>query len=345
MNSGNDFILTISELEIGYFNQKKISSVFKNISLSVREGELIALIGRNGVGKSTLLKTIARINRFVNGEIQINNRPINQYTLKEWAKKISFVSTDPVYISNLTVRELVSLGRHPYTNWMFSLSEKDRNIINKSINTVRINDLEFKNIDEISDGERQRALIARTLAQNTDIIILDEPTAYLDLPNRFEIIYLLHELSKNKQKTIIFSSHDLNLAISLADKIWLMEGASIFEGAPEDLVLNGTFEHIFDNSLINFDKITGQIKLIRESIDEIYVSGSGNAYIWTKKAVERLNFNISKNSNSLIKVYITEKQKKLIWELEINGKKFVYNNIYELNLHLNQIKIFKNEQC
>ena len=334
----NEIILDISDLEIGYLKQKKKLPVFKDISLSARKGELIALIGKNGIGKSTLLKTLARINNLLSGEIYIKNKSILKYTLKEWAKTISYVSTDPVRISNLTVKELVTLGRHPYTNWKFSLNEEDHNIIDQSISIVKIEDLELKNIDEISDGERQRALIARTLAQNTDIIILDEPTAYLDLPNRFEIIHLLHELSRNEQKTIIFSSHDLNLAISLADRIWLMEGEKIFEGAPEDLVLNGAFEHIFDNSIISFDKSTGQIKMVRNNMNEVFVNGSGNAYSWTKKAIERLNFKISDNNKCIIKVNITEKQDKLQWELEINGKKFAYNNIYELNLHLNQIK-------
>ncbi len=339
MDNDTDKILRISDLEIGYFHNKKRTSVFNNISLSARKGELVGLIGKNGIGKSTLLKTIARLNKRLAGEIFLNNKKILDYDLREWAKNISFVSTDPLNISNLTVKELISLGRHPYTNWMFLLSKFDEEIINKAISLVKINHLVSKNIDEISDGERQRVLIARALAQNTDIIILDEPTAFLDLPNKYEIIHLLHELSKNEWKTIIFSSHDLNISITEADKIWLMDDKNIYEGAPEDLVLNGIFEHLFDNSLVNFDKTTGEVKLSRKQISEIYLTGSGNGFFWTKRALERLNYQVNEKINNPVKVNISSSGKKFIWELELNKKKFAFNSIYELNLHLKQLDI------
>ncbi|MFC2138121.1 ABC transporter ATP-binding protein [Bacteroidota bacterium] len=337
MHNQNDKILNISDLEIGYFQKNQKKSIFKNISLSARKGELIALIGRNGVGKSTLLKSIARINNFINGKILIHGKPIHEYNLKDWAKKLSFVSTEPVNITNLTVKELVTLGRHPYTNWMFSLTNEDHEVIDKSISIIKINHISSKNIDEISDGERQRALIARTLAQNTDIIILDEPTAYLDLPNKFEIIHLLRELSKNENKTIIFSSHDLNIAITEADKIWLMDEKNIFEGAPEDLVINGTFERLFDNSEVNFNKSSGEVKLMHKSTGEVFLSGSGIEYIWTQRSLERLSIVVSIDKTLPIKVRIVNVNNIINWELELYDEKFVFNSIYELNLHLKQI--------
>ncbi|MBN2519510.1 MAG: ABC transporter ATP-binding protein [Bacteroidales bacterium] len=334
----NDIILKTNNLEIGYFHHNKKLPVFSHISLTARRGELISLIGRNGSGKSTLLKSIVRINKILGGDILLEGQSIYNYKLKEWAKKIAFVSTEPLTVSNLAVKELVTLGRHPYTNWMFYLTDKDNEIIEEAISLVKINHLASKNIDEISDGERQRAMIARALAQNSQVILLDEPTAYLDLPNKYEIIHLLHDLARNEQKTIIFSSHDLNISIGEADKLWLMDKDITLEGAPEDIILNGTFSHIFDNSIVCFDSNTGEIKLTRSIKKEVYLEGEEKPYLWTKRALERTGYIITKNQNNAIKINITRQANELKWNITINGINKVFNSIYDLNVYLKLTK-------
>lgn len=337
MDDNTNILLNIVDLDIGYVQQKKAFPVFQNINITAIEGELIGLIGRNGIGKSTLLRSIARINRTIQGNIYLRSKSIYEYKLKNWAKELSFVSTEPVKIQNLTVKELVTLGRYPYTNWAFNINKHDEDIIEKSISLVNISHLKNKNIDEISDGERQRAMIARTLAQDTDVILLDEPTAFLDLPNKYEIIHLLNNLARNENKTILFSSHDLTIALSEADKIWLMENDTIYEGAPEDLVLKGIFGHLFDDSGIVFDINTGDIKLKNKKQSEIYVQGHGPEYNWTIKALDRMGYNVSENKELPLKVFITSENNTRSWELYNNNEKIVFNSIYKLTLRLKHI--------
>ncbi|MCH7658592.1 MAG: ATP-binding cassette domain-containing protein, partial [Bacteroidetes bacterium] len=235
-------VLLTNELEIGFTVSKyRKDSVYSGINISAANGELVALIGQNGIGKSTLLRTLANLQKALSGEILIKDTEISEYKRIEIARIISFVSTEPVRIANLKVFELVALGRFPHTNWAGRLKQGDRKVVQEAIRLVGLEGFEQKPVSEISDGERQRAMIARTLAQETGIVILDEPTAFLDLPGKYEIIQILNDLASNTGKTIIFSTHDLNIALHQADKIWLMLPGEIVAGAPEDLVLKPRF--------------------------------------------------------------------------------------------------------
>lgn len=319
-------ILKIENLGIGYQTSKGSYSLFSDISLTAGRGELIAVIGKNGIGKSTLLRSIAGLQHSLNGHVTIKDKQIEAYSRSEFAGLVSFVSTELVHVNNLSVFDLVALGRFPHTNWFGKLETNDLKSVHKALEMVGMQHFINKNINEISDGERQRVMIARTLAQDTEIIILDEPTAFLDLPNKYEIVHLLNSLAKTENKTIIFSTHDLNIALHEADKIWLMLNEKVYEGAPEDLILNETFNHVFDNTKLSFDKVKGDFRMKRKHTKKIGLIGEGINYTWTKKALERLNFSVEKGNESIICVIINEDG----WQLKLDENIYSANSIYEL---------------
>lgn len=328
-------ILEIHNLEIGYHISKRIhNSLFSNINLTASEGELIAVIGKNGVGKSTLLRNIAGLQNSIQGDILLNKKNIIGYSRADFARLVSFVSTEIVNINNLRVFDLVALGRFPHTNWFGKLETKDLKSVSKALEMVGMKSFVNKNINEISDGERQRVMIARTLAQDTPVIVLDEPTAFLDLPNKYEIVHLLNNLSKTENKTIIFSTHDLNIAIQETDKIWLMLNDSIIEGAPEDLILNETFNQIFDNSKLSFDRVKGDFRMKRKYTEKIGLFGEGIYYTWTKKALERMNFTVEKGNDSIEHVVVEQNNEIVIWKLIDTNEILEFNSIYNLSNHL-----------
>ncbi len=330
-----DKILKVENLKIGYSSKKNTDNIlFENIRLSGCDGELIALVGKNGVGKSTLLRNITGLQNPLNGEIKYYNKSLKDYYRSDFAKMVSFVSTEIINVNNLKVIDLVSLGRFPHTNWFGKLKSEDILQSEKALQMVGMNGLREKNINEISDGERQRVMIARTLAQNTKFIVLDEPTAFLDLPNKYEIVHLLNRLSKEENKTILFSTHDLNIAIQEADKIWLMLDNEIFEGAPEDLILNDTFNKLFENSNLHFDKIKGDFRLKRKHKEKIGLFGEGARYNWTKKALERLNFTVEKGNEYITNIKIEADDNSCKWVLKSNNKIKYFESIYELSLFL-----------
>ncbi|MFC2096288.1 ABC transporter ATP-binding protein [Bacteroidota bacterium] len=328
-------ILKIENLEIGYPSKKNGSNIlFDKINLLGNSGELIALVGKNGIGKSTLLRNITGLQKPINGNIHFFDKQREEYSRSEFARMVSFVSTEIVNVSNLSVFDLVSLGRFPHTNWFGKLRLSDIDRSKRALEMVGMNGFDRKNINEISDGERQRVMIARTLAQDTRIIVLDEPTAFLDLPNKYEIVHLLNKLSKQENKTIIFSTHDLNIAIQEADKIWLMLNDEIVEGAPEDLILDETFNKIFDKSNLSFDKVKGDFRMQRKHSAKIGLIGEGTYYTWTKKALERMNFKVEKGNESIQNVKIEMGNDSCMWNLRDNDTKYEFKSLYELSLYL-----------
>ncbi|UCH13844.1 MAG: ABC transporter ATP-binding protein [Bacteroidales bacterium] len=337
MNSSEN-ILSIENLIIGYGSAgSKGKPVFSDIKLKAKKGENIAVIGRNGIGKSTLLRTISRLQKPLKGNIRIKDKDISHYTKQEFARIVSFVSTEIIRISNFRLIDLVALGRFPYTGWIGKPGRDDYDIINESISQVGIDDLKYKLVNEVSDGERQRAMIARALAQDTEIIILDEPTAFLDMPSKYEIIRLLNELTVNRNKTIIFSSHDLNITLQEADKIWLMEADEIVEGAPEDMILNRNIYNLFDNSNMSFNIESGDFRLNRNITGKIMLNGKGIAEYWTRRALERLGFEISDETGQELFVQVDDNKKPTEWILMKKGNKIKTNSIYNLTLHLRDI--------
>ena len=212
------------------------------------------VLGKNGIGKSTFLKTISGVQKPLSGSVSIHHKNIEHYTSADLATALSLVLTERLPESQLTVFELVALGRQPYTNWIDSLSEKDIERVNWAIQETEIHHLQQKKFYELSDGQLQRVLIARALAQDTPIIILDEPTAFLDLYGTIKIIKLLKKLVKKTNKTIIMSSHEVNLSIQLADDIVLFKEKEVLFGSPKKLMENGAFKDLFPADIIQFNQ-------------------------------------------------------------------------------------------
>ena len=204
-------MIQLKHLEIGYHAKSKHNSVFKNINLSFETGDLVGLIGNNGVGKSTLLKTITGNLAPLHGEIILNGKQLHQFSTQELAQHISIVVTEKIGGFNLTAWDVVATGRTPYINVFAKLTASDEAIINSSFEQLNISNLKHKLIEELSDGQRQKVMIAKSLAQQTPIIILDEPTAFLDYNSRHQLFLILKKLCDDQHKLIILSSHDLDL--------------------------------------------------------------------------------------------------------------------------------------
>ncbi len=249
--------LHISELTIGYNNHP----IIENINISTNTPQLISVIGRNGKGKSTLLKTLAGITPAIKGNFTFNNDTLLNLPENKLAKKVSFVSTQQTNIANIKVGDYVAFGRYPYTNWLGVNADKDNEKIKEAIEFCGINSLAHRNYDELSDGEKQRVNIARAIAQDTELIILDEPTTHLDLVSKIEVLKLLEKLVRQHQKTVVFSTHMIEHALQIAHEIWLVDDETIESYSPNELIKTKQFKALFCSNHIEFDENNKVFKL------------------------------------------------------------------------------------
>jgi iron complex transport system ATP-binding protein len=256
--SNKNIILSTSNLSIGYTTKKEKMIIAENLNLNFEAGKLIALIGANGIGKSTLLRTITGIQKPLSGTITLHEKDIFLYDSLELAQNLSLVLTEKLPTSNLTVFELIALGRQPYTNWIGKLSDEDLLQINHAMELTQITHLSSKKHHEISDGQLQKVLIARALAQDTPLIILDEPTTHLDLFHKVGVFKLLKKLAKENNKCILFSTHDIDLAIQLADEMIVMTEENVIQDQPCNLISKGVFNALFKDDSIVFDREKGK---------------------------------------------------------------------------------------
>ena len=291
--------LQTQDLSVGYSSRQNSNPLFNSLDLYLIAGELVCFMGPNGIGKSTLIRTLAGLQKPISGTITTE-------------KKIAVVLTDRIHAYNMTVRDLVTFGRYPYLNWDIKLSEKDNIIIDRSITQVHLEYLAHRNIEELSDGQLQMAMIARALAQETEILLLDEPTAHLDLNNRVEIMNLLRHLARTTNKAILIATHELDLALQTADKIWLAtSNKKILTGLPEDLVLDGSFDDVF--KLKGFDLKTGKVSHEAHRKVSVQLIGEGHEYLWTKNALERSGYEVA--ADAQIRITLIKKGDKIIWKL------------------------------
>lgn len=254
----NKNIVSTSNLSIGYKTKKETNVIAENLNLNLENGKLITLVGANGIGKSTLLRTLTGIQKPLLGTVLLNEKNIQSFTSLNLAQNLSLVLTEKLPPSNLTVFELIALGRQPYTNWLGKLSPDDLEKINQAITLTQIEHLIDKKHHEISDGQLQIVLIARALAQDTSLIILDEPTTHLDLPHKVSIFKLLKKLSHETNKCILFSTHDIDLAIQLSDEMIVMTEGKCEQNQPCNLILQGVFDVVFKDENLFFDKEKGK---------------------------------------------------------------------------------------
>ena len=236
-------------------------TLLEDVSASFGQGELTALIGRNGTGKSTLLRALAGLGSVSAGNIELCGRPLSALTPHERATTVGFVTTDRVRIANLACEDVVALGRAPYTNWIGRMQEADRAVVERSLRLVGMSAFARKTMDRMSDGECQRVMIARALAQDTPVILLDEPTAFLDLPNRYELASLLRRLARDEGKCILFSTHDLDIALSLCDAVALIDTPSLHLLPAGAMARSGLIERLFAGESARFDPETRTVKL------------------------------------------------------------------------------------
>jgi iron complex transport system ATP-binding protein len=329
MHNKEEIILSLESLLIGFRAGSKTSALLPSLTTSVRRGNLIALIGQNGIGKSTLLRTITGLQPRLDGKICIKGRNLEDYQRYELARNIGYISTEPIRVNNMKVIDLVRLGRYPHTDWTGRLGEGDNELVADAIAKTGLDHLKARYINELSDGERQRAMIARVLAQDAEILVMDEPTAFLDIRSRYEIVHLLHDLSINRGKTIIFSTHDMLTALGESDTIWLTFKNSFIEGAPEDLILNGSFERLFDDSVVKFNVADATFSYRQQTRGKVKIDASGIAGYWTGKAANRAGYAIS-NDNAEIVIEVSASDNRLTWLIRKDEESFRFSSLYEM---------------
>ena len=255
--------LSTNNLSIGYNTKGRPTVILNNLNLNLHRGSLVALLGANGAGKSTLLRTITAVQPPLEGTVEIAGVDIFKLTQRERSRLIGIVNTDRVMAGGLTVNELVSLGRQPYTGFLGRLCSHDKEIVEQALHDAGIAHKADCYVSQLSDGERQKAMIAKALAQKTPIIILDEPTAFLDVASRFETMRLLHDLAHNSGMTILLSSHDISQSLLLADYVWAITSDRLMaEGNTEDLILNGTIDRLFSSQALRFNRLTSDFETV-----------------------------------------------------------------------------------
>lgn len=327
-----DKILYFNSLKIGYASGRNEKVLLPPISGSARTGELIAVIGRNGIGKSTLLRTLAGIQKPLGGEVFFGEKNLADYSRMELARKVGYISTEVVKASNMSVYDLVALGRFPYTNWIGKIEMSDHEAIMDALIKTSMDGFCERFISELSDGERQKAMIARIMAQDTGIMIMDEPTAFLDIAGKYEIFHLLNTFSGHSDKTIIYSTHDLQMALGHSDKIWLMTGNDLIEGAPEDLMIAGAFDHLFDSAAVLFNSHSGTFSFRTRPKGRIFIEGGGDKRHWTEKAFNRAGYVVSREKT---KPYVTvQSDSDDSWQLVSDNERKKFVTLYDLITHI-----------
>lgn len=260
--SDKNIALSSTSLSIGYLlkgGKKKL--VHKDLNLELRVGELTCLLGLNGAGKSTLLRTLCGFQPLLQGSISLFNKPIFQYSTQEFALKVGVVLTEKTNAGGITVYDLVSLGRHPYTGFFGKLGESDHKVIEDSLKSVGMIHKSSNYVSELSDGEKQKVMIAKVLAQECQMIVLDEPTAFLDITSRLETMVLLRRLATESGKAILLSTHDIDTALQMADSLWLLSKEQFICGTPNYLVEKGEIGRLFDRDGISFNPISQKFEI------------------------------------------------------------------------------------
>jgi len=289
-------VLAAESLAIGWKRRGEAVPLSSGISLELRGGEFAALVGPNGSGKSTLLRSLVGAQEALAGSVALCGDPVRRLSVEERARRAACVFTGRFDSGWFTVFEIVAFGRYPFTDARNRLSERDRAAVGTALESVGLGRFAARRFAELSDGERQKALIARALAQDCPLLVLDEPTAFLDAPARIEIFHLARRLSREEGKAIALSTHDLDLALRYADVLWLIDREHRFErGAPESLAMGGALGRAFDGPEIRFDPATGSFRPVDEGEPPmVLLEGEDEAAVWAGRLVERLGLSLAR---------------------------------------------------
>ncbi len=323
----NHAVLTLHQLSAGY----KQRPVICNIDAVLHAGELVCLLGPNGAGKSTLLRTLSGLLKPLHGAVHIGKDDLHQLAPDALAQRLAIVLTERIEADHLRVYDLIALGRQPHTGWMGSLTANDHAAVQRALDASHTTPLAQRLVAHLSDGERQRVMIARALAQEPQILLLDEPTAFLDLPRRVEVMLLLRQLAHSTGRAFLLSTHDLDLALHVADRIWLLSSNGDFAAdAPEVLALNGTITHIFQNEGVAFDINSGGFNLCLPQYRKAKLTGDGSATLWTRRALERLGYELSDQA-APIAIDVLDQQ---TWQIRMNDTAMTVHSLNDVLLKL-----------
>ncbi len=324
--------LCVSDLSLGYQTKDREHLLLSDLNFSVGTGDFICLLGSNGTGKSTLIRTLAGIQAPIAGTLELAGKPFSRISPRERARLVSIVFTDNLPIGMMDGYTFASLGRHPYSGWMGRLSEEDHACIDRALESVSAQMLKTRLLSEMSDGERQKISIARALAQEAQLMLLDEPTAFLDLPRRVELMRLMRNLCHRKKIGMLLSTHDLDLALRYADHLWLItpEG-ELIQGLPEELALNGKLEHAFASENLDWDTNSGSFHTHRNHSLFVTLEGEGPVALWTRRAFERLGLGITRNpARATFSTTIEQTDNTAKWKIRHNDETYHFDSINQL---------------
>lgn len=282
-------VISANSLSIGYTSKKSNKILYSNLDFDLKSGQLTCLLGPNGAGKSTLLRTLSASQPALGGKLTLMGRNITEYSEKELSRTIGLVLTERIFAGALTVRQLVALGRQPHTGFFGRLSGYDKEIIEHALGQTGIIHKADTYTAQLSDGERQKAMIAKAMVQECPVILLDEPTAFLDAISRIEILTLLHRLAHEEDKAILLSTHDIEQALVTADNLWLLTPLhGMYCGVTEDIILSGMMDRLFPNADIRFDIMHGCFSpTVKANRSIILHTNNEILKHWTQNALNR----------------------------------------------------------
>lgn len=324
--------LHASQLNIGYPLKRETKTIASDLELALKAGEFVCLLGPNGSGKSTLIRTLSGMQAPLAGTIELNEQTLANITPRERAKAISVVLTETIASGTMDAYSMVSLGRHPYSGWFGGLSAHDKERIEWALKAVDAEAFAGRQVAELSDGERQKISIARALAQEAKVMLLDEPTAFLDLPRRVELMSLLRKLAHKENIGLLLSTHDLDLALRFADSLWIMtETGELIQGHPEALALDGQLATAFANENIQWDEALGSFRAHTEPCLKVMMVGDSLQHTWTRRALERLGYGITQSKDkATFSIEISGSKESPLWQVTKQDSSKTFSSITEL---------------
>lgn len=328
MHTKTKMALSASQLAIGYQQGAASRRIAEGLDLSLRAGEFVCLLGPNGSGKSTLIRTLSGMQAPLDGELRIGGQNFRSIPPRERARLVSVVLTDALPSGMMDAYAMVSLGRHPYSGWFGSLGPTDRARIDWAFGAVGAKDLASRQVAELSDGERQKISIARALAQESKVMLLDEPTAFLDLPRRVELMAILRQLAHQEQLALLLSTHDLDLALRFADRLWVLDQSGhLIQGVPEAIAMSGEFAEVFQSENLDWDPQLGSFRTHPHPCLFARVEGSGVPALWARRALERLGFGICEDAAEAAFTLLIDGEGE--WLVKHADREFRFQNIAE----------------
>ena len=329
----NKTVISAQNISIGYSgtSYRRGVCLYDNLSFVLNAGELTCLLGPNGAGKSTLLRTLSAMQFPLSGEVYLHKKPLSEYSENDLSCELGVVLTDTTSVGGLTVSQLVALGRYPYTGFFGRLSGYDRSVVNKVMEDVGIAHKAKSYMAELSDGERQKAMIAKALAQECPIILLDEPTAFLDIISRIEIMELLHHLAFTQNKTVLLSTHDIESALLFADRLWLLSKEKGLEcGVTEDILLGESMDFFLSRNNITFDRKTGSFVPVQTFSRSVFLTAERDLFHWAKNFLRRNNLDITaEKDKSDFSLTVLSKDKLILQKDSVETEIISFAQLYK----------------